>query len=67
MTSNMKWGITIAGVIVGLILLIINPWVAPVVILGALAVPAVVWRILDPEQRQRAKRIRSQNRQRQIR
>jgi Flp pilus assembly protein TadB len=67
MTSSMKWGITIAGLIVGLILLIINPWVAAVVIVAALAVPVVVWRMLDPEQRQRARRIRSQNRQRQIR
>ena len=59
----MKWGITIAGVIIGLILLIINPWIAAVVILAALAVPVVAWRMLDPEQRQRAKRIRNQNRQ----
>jgi Flp pilus assembly protein TadB len=62
-----KWGITIAGVVIGLILLIINPWIAAVVILAALAVPVVVWRALDPEQRRRAKRIRSQNRERQIR
>ena len=59
-----KWGITIAGVIIGLILLIINPWVAAIVILAAIAVPVVVWRMLDPAQRRRVKNIR---RQRQIR
>ena len=59
-----KWGITVAGVIIGLILLIVNPWIAAVVILAAIAVPVVVWRWLDPEQRRRVKNIR---RQRQIR
>ena len=59
-----KWGITVAGVIIGLILLIINPWIAAVVILAAIAVPVVAWRLLDPAQRRRVKNIR---RQRQIR
>jgi Flp pilus assembly protein TadB len=59
-----KWGITVAGVIIGLILLIINPWIAAVVILAAIAVPVVAWRMLDPAQRRRVKNIR---RQRQIR
>jgi Flp pilus assembly protein TadB len=59
-----KWGITVAGVIIGLILLIINPWIAAVVILAAIAVPVVAWRMLDPAQRRRVKNVR---RQRQIR
>jgi Flp pilus assembly protein TadB len=59
-----KWGITVAGVIIGLILLIINPWIAAVVILAAIAVPVVAWRMLDPAQRRRVKNIR---RQREIR
>jgi Flp pilus assembly protein TadB len=59
-----KWGITIAGVVIGLILLIINPWIAAVVILAAIAVPVVAWRMLDPAQRRRVKNIR---RQREIR
>jgi Flp pilus assembly protein TadB len=54
----LKWGITIAGVIIGLILLIINPWIAAVVILAAIAVPVVAWRMLDPAQRRRVKNIR---------
>jgi Flp pilus assembly protein TadB len=59
-----KWGITVAGVIIGLILLIVNPWIAAVVILAAIAVPVVAWRMLDPAQRRRVKNIR---RQREIR
>jgi Flp pilus assembly protein TadB len=61
---SLKWGITVAGVIIGLILLLINPWIAAVVILAAIAVPVVAWRMLDPAQRRRVKNIR---RQRQIR
>jgi Flp pilus assembly protein TadB len=45
-------------------LLIINPWIAAVVILAAIAVPVVAWRMLDPAQRRRVKNVR---RQRQIR
>jgi hypothetical protein len=59
-----KWGITVAGVIIGLILLLINPWIAALVILAAIAVHVVAWRMLDPAQRRRVKNIR---RQRQIR
>jgi len=61
---SLKWGITIAGVIIGLILLIVNPLIAVLVIVAALAIPVVAWRMLDPAQRRRVKNIR---RQRQIR
>ena len=63
MTPHMKWGI--AGIIVGLILLIINPWVAAVVILAALAIPTAAYLMLDPSQRRRYRELR--RRQRQIR
>jgi Flp pilus assembly protein TadB len=61
---SLKWGITIAGVILGLILLIINPLIAVIVIAAAIAIPVVAWRMLDPAQRRRVKNIR---RQREIR
>jgi Flp pilus assembly protein TadB len=63
MTPHMKWGI--AGIVVGLILLIINPWVAAVVILAALAIPTAAYLMLDPSQRRRYRELR--RRQRQIR
>ena len=57
-----KWGITIAGVVIGLILFIINPWIAVVVILAALAVPVVAWRMLDDSQRRRYRELRRRQR-----
>ena len=56
MTPHMKWGI--AGVIIGLILLIINPWIAAVVILAAIAIPTAAYFMLDPSQRRRLREIR---------
>jgi len=52
----MKWGI--AGVVIGLILLIINPWIAAVVILAAIAIPTAAYLMLDPSQRRRLREIR---------
>ena len=63
MTPHVKWAI--AGVIIGLILFIISPWVAVAVIAAAIAIPAVAWRMLDESQRQRYRQIR--RRQREIR
>jgi hypothetical protein len=64
MTPHMKWGI--AGVIVGLILLGFVPfWVAGLLVVLAIAIPAVAWRMLDESQRRRYREIR--RRQRQIR
>jgi Flp pilus assembly protein TadB len=63
MSPHMKWGI--AGVIIGLILFIISPWVAVAVIAAAIAIPAVAWRMLDESQRRRYRQIR--RRQREIR
>jgi len=50
----MKYGI--AGVIVGLILLIWAPWVALGVIAAAIVIPAVAYAMLDPSQRRRVRR-----------
>jgi hypothetical protein len=49
--------IAIGGIIVGLILLIINPWIALVVIAAAIAVPVGAYLMLDPSQRRRLKNI----------
>jgi Flp pilus assembly protein TadB len=63
MSPHLKVGI--AGVIIGLILFIISPWVAVAVIAAAIALPAVAWRMLDESQRRRYREIR--RRQREIR
>jgi Flp pilus assembly protein TadB len=63
MSPHMKWGI--AGVVIGLILFIISPWVAVAVIAAAIAIPAVAWRMLDESQRRRYRELR--RRQREIR
>lgn len=57
MTPHMKWGI--AGVVVGLILFIVSPWLALAVIAAAIAIPVVAYAMLDPAQRRRLKRARS--------
>ncbi|HEX6932796.1 MAG TPA: hypothetical protein VF162_11680 [Streptosporangiaceae bacterium] len=56
MTPHMKIGI--AGVVIGLILLIINPWLALVVIGLAIAIPAVAYAMLDSNQKARLRRMR---------
>lgn len=56
MTPHMKIGI--AGVILGLILLIINPWLALAVIVAAVAIPAIAYAMLDSNQKARLRRIR---------
>jgi ABC-type bacteriocin/lantibiotic exporter with double-glycine peptidase domain len=57
--------IAIGGIIIGLILFFINPWIALVVIAAAIAVPVGAYLMLDPSQRRRLKNI--QDRKRQIR
>ncbi len=56
MTPHMKAGI--AGVIVGLILLIISPWLALGVIAAAIIIPGIAYAMLDPSQRRRLRRAR---------
>jgi hypothetical protein len=57
MTPHMKWGI--AGVIIGLILFWISPWLAIAVIAASVAVPVIAYRMLSPEQRRRLRRARN--------
>ena len=57
MTPHMKAGI--AGVVIGLILFIFAPvWLAFGVIVLAIAIPAVLYAMLDPSQRRRLRRAR---------
>jgi hypothetical protein len=56
MTPHMKIGI--AGVVIGLILLIINPWLALAVIVLAIAIPGVAYAMLDSNQKARIRRMR---------
>ena len=57
MSPRMKWGI--AGVIIALILFGFIPWYIPVILLViAIAVPAIAYRMLSPEQRRRLRRVR---------
>jgi hypothetical protein len=56
MTPHMK--IAIAGVVIGLILLIINPLLALAVIVLAIAIPAVAYAMLDSNQKARLRRMR---------
>ena len=63
MSGRMK--LAIGGIIIGLILLFINPWIALVVIAAAIAIPVAGYLMLDPSQRRRLKNI--QQRRREIR
>jgi hypothetical protein len=49
--------IAIGGIVIGLILLLINPLIALVVIAAAIAVPVGAYLLLDPSQRRRVKNI----------
>ena len=60
MTPHAKLGI--AGVVIGLILLIISPWLALAVIAAAIAIPAAAWLMLDESQRRRYREIRRRER-----
>ena len=61
MSGRMK--IAIGGIIIGLILLFINPWIGLVVIAAAIAVPVAGYFMLDPSQRRRLKNIQQRRRQ----
>jgi len=52
----MKFGI--AGVVVGFILFLISPYLALAVIALAIAIPVILYRMLDPSQRERLRRAR---------
>ena len=57
MTPHMKIGIL--GVVVGLILFLVSPWLALAVIALAIAIPGVAYAMLDSNQRARLRRVRS--------
>jgi hypothetical protein len=56
MSRHMMFGI--GGVIIGLILFIVSPWLALAVIVLAIAIPVIAWRMLDPSQRRRIRGMR---------
>ncbi len=56
MTPHTKWAI--AGIVVGLILFIVSPWLAIGVILLAVAAPVGAWLMLDESQRRRYRELR---------
>ncbi len=56
MSRHMMFGI--GGVIIGLILFIVNPFLALGVIILAIAIPVIAWRMLDPSQRRRIREMR---------
>jgi hypothetical protein len=56
MTPHLRYGLI--GVAIGLILFIINPWLAIAVIAVAIGVPIIAYRMLSPEQRRRVRRAR---------
>ena len=45
MTPHMKWAI--GGIVVGLILLIVSPWLALALIVAAIAIPTAAYLMLD--------------------
>ena len=49
----------IGGVILGLILFIVSPWLAIGVIVLAIAIPVIAWRMLDSSQRRRIRGMRN--------
>ena len=55
MSGRMK--IAIGGIIIGLILLFINPWIGLIVIAAAIAFPVGAYLMLDPSQRRRLRDI----------
>ena len=57
MTPHMKIGI--AGVVIGLILLAVNPLLAVIVVVAAIAIPGIAYAMLDSNQKARLRRIRS--------
>jgi hypothetical protein len=57
LSGRMKFAI--AGVVIGLILLIVNPWLALAVIVLAIGIPAALYLALDPSQRRRLRAMRN--------
>ena len=49
--------LAIAGIVLGLILIYISPWLGIAVIVLAIGIPVGMWLALDPSQRRRIKDI----------
>ena len=56
MSGRMK--LAIAIIVVGFILLFVNPWLGLAVIAVAIAIPVGTYLMLDPSQRRRLKEVR---------
>ena len=56
MSGRMK--LAIAIIVVGFILLFVNPWLGLAVIAVAIAIPVGAYQMLDPSQRRRLKEVR---------
>jgi hypothetical protein len=57
MTPHVKW--SIAGIVLGLILLAVFPWwVTAGIVVLAIGIPAAAYLTLDPSQRRRYREIR---------
>jgi TM2 domain-containing membrane protein YozV len=55
--------IAIGGIIIGLILLFINPVIGLVIIAAAIAVPVAAYLMLDPSQRRRLRNMQQRRKQ----
>ena len=56
MTPHMKWAI--AGIVIGLILLTVSPWLTLALIVAAIAIPTTAYLMLDESQRRRLRENR---------
>ena len=56
MTPHMRYGLI--GLVIGLILFIVNPWLPSPSLLAAIAIPVIAYRMLSPSQRARLRRNR---------
>jgi hypothetical protein len=56
MTPHMKWAI--GGIVVGLVLLAVNTWLALALIVAAIAIPTAAYLMLDESQRRRLRETR---------
>ena len=56
MSGRMKFAI--AGIVVGLILWFVSPWLTLAVIAAAIAIPVGAYLLLDPSQRRRLREVK---------
>ncbi|HEV3293997.1 MAG TPA: hypothetical protein VG123_33875 [Streptosporangiaceae bacterium] len=56
MSGRMKFAI--AGIVVGLILWFVSPWLTLAVVAAAIAIPVGAYLLLDPSQRRRLREVK---------